>query len=672
MFSLLESELSRGVLLAARTNIRALSPCRLRSRSRVTSLLGSESFRPRSCSCQNRGREVAKGNGPTLFTLPLRLSSLVGEPHPAQKSFVRGYASTGSSRVIRVYPAPPASSKKVPSSPPSSSASPPSSGRPRSNTPSPPPRTSFTFSGPPSAASAFMQARPYEEIPGPTAIYQTVPVAGARLLYHPFTNFPAENMSNMLNKLQSTYGPIMRVRLGNEWVVIIENMEDIENVVRAVDAEQSSSISSTQQLESHGILGKLKKTVGDSAMSWLGHQKPALESTKNGQTTEPIKDDKDYGVVWMWGAKEGCKWSYLNKQEEMAQDLVQSLDQLQHNPKEVQTLFHRYSIECLSHMCFGSRMGLLKPEFQTNEDKQKLVQSYRELVKCLGETMSGTRVLHMIFDDPLAKRFRESKQVVNTWERLMMRDAATDNAAAKAAKKAMTPTRGEPSLLRALRKEKSLGEEDIFNAMHALLTVGSDSVSSTLQMMLYALATNPDKQDKLASEIRNFVGPNSQLDIAALQSMQYLQAAVQESLRLHFPMPAGGRVVLSKNIVLSDYFVPADTPIVVNSRRTAKNPKWFEHPHNYRPERWLEENAQRIPPMAFMPFGFKSNYCPGRAFAMKELNVAVVKILQKFRVNLPPEYQGKHVGTVYGLFLSPSEPLPFFFTHRVDPSCRHK
>ena len=63
-------------------------------------------------------------------------------------------------------------------------------------------------------------------------------------------------------------------------------------------------------------------------------------------------------------------------------------------------------------MCFSQRLGLLSEFYYSDGEKQRLVDSYRMVTRCLGETMTGTKLLHLIFEDPFAKRFREAQTVV--------------------------------------------------------------------------------------------------------------------------------------------------------------------------------------------------------------------------------------------------------------------
>ncbi|XP_076472694.1 putative cytochrome P450 CYP44 [Babylonia areolata] len=134
-------------------------------------------------------------------------------------------------------------------------------------------------------------------------------------------------------------------------------------------------------------------------------------------------------------------------------------------------------------------------------------------------------------------------------------------------------------------------------------------------------------------------------------------------------MSSGGQIILHNNIVLSNYLVPAGVPIELNSRRTAKNAVWFDHPNFYVPERWMGEKSEKIPSLAFMPFGFIDHGCMGlRSFFFQEQSAALIKILQMYKVDLPEEFQKGQLQTMHAPFRTPREPLPFVFTPRASKS----
>ena len=60
------------------------------------------------------------------------------------------------------------------------------------------------------------------------------------------------------------------------------------------------------------------------------------------------------------------------------------------------------------------------------------------------------------------------------------------------------------------------------------------------------------------------------------------------------------------------------------------NPEFWPEPELFKPERFLKENAHNIVPYSWVPFGSGPRACIGERFAMVEMKIAMVKLLQKF------------------------------------------
>lgn len=80
-----------------------------------------------------------------------------------------------------------------------------------------------------------------------------------------------------------------------------------------------------------------------------------------------------------------------------------------------------------------------------------------------------------------------------------------------------------------------------------LLMASTDTTSSTLSSFFYMMCKYPDMQEKIANEVMEATGlnHNSSIDELAaniteksLDKMQYLHAALTETLRLYSPLPA--------------------------------------------------------------------------------------------------------------------------------------
>jgi cytochrome P450 len=67
-----------------------------------------------------------------------------------------------------------------------------------------------------------------------------------------------------------------------------------------------------------------------------------------------------------------------------------------------------------------------------------------------------------------------------------------------------------------------------------------------------------------------------------------------------------------------------------------RDPRFFERPDEFVPERWLDGLAKRLPKFAYFPFGGGPRICMGNAFAMMEAVLILATIAQQARPTLVP------------------------------------
>src|SRR5258708_25858834 len=65
-----------------------------------------------------------------------------------------------------------------------------------------------------------------------------------------------------------------------------------------------------------------------------------------------------------------------------------------------------------------------------------------------------------------------------------------------------------------------------------------------------------------------------------------------------------------------------------------RDPRWYEAPEEFRPERWENDLMKRLPRFAYFPFGGGARQCIGNAFALMEAALILATIAQKFRLRL--------------------------------------
>lgn len=167
-----------------------------------------------------------------------------------------------------------------------------------------------------------------------------------------------------------------------------------------------------------------------------------------------------------------------------------------------------------------------------------------------------------------------------------------------------------------------------------LLLAGHDTTSNALAWTFYLLAQHPGADQRLADEVRNVVGGRLPTfdDVAELHCTRQV---VQESLRLYPPAYAFGREAIQETTVGGVPLRKGDN-IVIPQWVIHRDPRFYEDPLKFSPERWTESFAADLPHFAYLPFGGGPRVCIGNQFAMLELVLIVATIVQKFRLRLEP------------------------------------
>jgi len=108
---------------------------------------------------------------------------------------------------------------------------------------------------------------------------------------------------------------------------------------------------------------------------------------------------------------------------------------------------------------------------------------------------------------------------------------------------------------------------------------------------------------------------------------EYLGAVFDETLRSRPTVSLAVRSVQNEPYELGGYLLPVNTRIGSNPALTHYDPRLFENPYEYRPERFLEERPSNY---AYIPFGGGVRRCIGAAFARMEFDAVMTRMLERF------------------------------------------
>uniref|UniRef100_A0A336MM30 CSON003194 protein n=1 Tax=Culicoides sonorensis TaxID=179676 RepID=A0A336MM30_CULSO len=185
------------------------------------------------------------------------------------------------------------------------------------------------------------------------------------------------------------------------------------------------------------------------------------------------------------------------------------------------------------------------------------------------------------------------------------------------------------------QEEKSLMSritvEEIAANCILFYNAGTVSTSGTIGYLLYEAALQPEIMKNLQSEIDEYLKRhNNIISYDMLQEMVYLDLCVKETLRKYPGLPHLNRECSEDwKIPNSHLTIRKGTPIVISVMGLHYNPKYFDDPLKFNPERFRKGN-ETYNKDAYMPFGDGPRQCVAVRMGLIEVKVAVVKLLAKY------------------------------------------
>jgi len=153
------------------------------------------------------------------------------------------------------------------------------------------------------------------------------------------------------------------------------------------------------------------------------------------------------------------------------------------------------------------------------------------------------------------------------------------------------------------------------------------------------LVNNPDMQTRILKELDDVLGKGTLVSEPDTydNKLPYLSAFVKEVLRFHMSIPLLVPHMNLQQAKLAGYDIPSGSKILVNAWWIGNNPKYWEQPEKFMPERFLDGNIEATGnDFRFLPFGVGRRACPGIIIAMPLLAIVLGRLVQSFELLPPP------------------------------------
>ncbi|KAJ5981544.1 cytochrome P450 ClCP1 [Penicillium canescens] len=192
-----------------------------------------------------------------------------------------------------------------------------------------------------------------------------------------------------------------------------------------------------------------------------------------------------------------------------------------------------------------------------------------------------------------------------------------------------------------IKRKDDLGlsmEELQANAI-ILVRAGAETTATALSGLTYYLLTNAEALEKATLEVRSTFKDECEITFSSVCRLNFLQACMNEALRLYPPISVGmPRVTPREGVLICGHYVPGDTTVTINQWALYHQDSLFRDPFNFHPERFLGDPQYASDNLhALQPFLVGPRACFGRALATAVIRTVFARLLWNFDLRISDE-----------------------------------
>uniref|UniRef100_A0A2C9WJU9 Uncharacterized protein n=1 Tax=Manihot esculenta TaxID=3983 RepID=A0A2C9WJU9_MANES len=428
-----------------------------------------------------------------------------------------------------------------------------------------------------------------------------------------------------LTHFAKTYGPLLKIKLGTQLVVVGSSKEAAIEILKTHDRVLSG------RLTPHAAPTKSMELDGFQ-VGWVDECNDHWKYLRTIYKTELFS-----GRAMME--------SQAVAREKMVKDVVRLMNKMEGQVVQIRQVAFAAIFNMLGNVMVSRDVV----NFEQESVEGVIGGPLRDLIE-VGINISDLFPILARFDlQGLQRKCRDwFKKTCKIWEAIINERREMN----------MSNSSTQRDFLDALIKNGSSNDQ-INMLLQEIFTAGTDSSSSTIEWMMTELIRNPKYMKKVEEEIERETNQETVKD-SHLLHLPFLQACFKETLRMHPPGPllVPHRAVETCNVM--NYTIPKNAQVMINFWAIGRDPKIWEDPLVFKPERFLNSSLDfKGNDFEYIPFSSGRRICPGLPMAAKHVPLLVACLVQFFDWSLPDGEDPDNVdmNEKYGFTLMKEQPL---------------
>jgi cytochrome P450 len=186
--------------------------------------------------------------------------------------------------------------------------------------------------------------------------------------------------------------------------------------------------------------------------------------------------------------------------------------------------------------------------------------------------------------------------------------------------------------------QKGITKAELLSNGLSFVIAGSQLNTNIMATATYLLLRRRQTWDHLVQEVRGRFSDQSEITVQGTQDLAYLDAVINETVRIRHPTPINlPRVIPPEGYVVDGVAIPGNSIIGINLQNIQNNPSLWVEPRAFHPERFLpptdpryDSRFNRDVKEAFAPFSIGPRNCIGSKLFFAQVRVALATIAWNF------------------------------------------
>ncbi|XP_076019338.1 cytochrome P450 17A2 [Genypterus blacodes] len=205
-------------------------------------------------------------------------------------------------------------------------------------------------------------------------------------------------------------------------------------------------------------------------------------------------------------------------------------------------------------------------------------------------------------------------------------------------------------------EDQGITDDHVLMTAAEVFGAGIETTSSTLLWILAYLLHHPEVQERVQKELDEQVGGERAVCVSDRGRLPYLDSVINEGMRIRPVSPVLIPHTAMNDSSIGGHSIRRGSRVLINMWSIHHDPQHWDKPDLFNPDRFLDNQGQRVVPSCFLPFGAGPRVCVGESLARVELFLFLSSLLQRLSFRLPdgdppPNLQGR-LGVVL-------QPLPY-------------